>query len=130
MGASLGLMDVELGHAWLSTEDESTGEPLLGRPAHSGRASVSVPLGRLGLYVAGTWTGSTPLSRDPETGVAAFRDAFHRVDARASYRLGSRLRVALGVDNLLDRIPGQWPGFAGRRIHITLDTTLFGTTTP
>ena len=130
VGASLGPADVELGHAWLTTQDESTGEPLLGRPTHSGRASISVPLGALGLYVAGTWTGSTPLSRDAETGAPVFRAAFHRVDARASYRLGSRLRVALGVDNVLDQIPEQWPGFAGRRIHITLDTILFGTTTP
>lgn len=130
VGGSAGLVDLELGYAWLATEDVASGHPLLGRPAHSGRASLSAPVGPLGFHLSGTWTGSTPMSRGAEGADAVFRDPFYRLDARASYRLGTRARMALGVDNLLDEAPAQWPGFAGRRIHITLNTTLFGAIEP
>ena len=41
-----------------------------------------------------------------------------------------RLDLAMGVDNVLDAAPTAWPGFAGRRIHLTLTSTFLGTTDP
>jgi outer membrane receptor for ferrienterochelin and colicins len=129
-GWNVGPFDTELGYAWLTTEDAGTGEPLLGRPEHSARASLGIPLAGFRTHVALTWTGTTPLTRDAETGATLDRDGFARVDARVARRIYDRIELALGADNVFDTTPSAWPGFAGRRMHLTVTTTLFGATHP
>jgi outer membrane receptor for ferrienterochelin and colicins len=94
-------------------------EPLLGRPAHSGRLAWSYvrPSG-LRLSLTSLHTGSTPVARD-ESGVLT-RSAFTRFDARVAQSLPRGFEVAAGVDNVFDARPERWPGFAARQLHVSL----------
>ena len=118
-------LSAEVGYARLDTRDDGTGEPLLGRPEHSARAAVTTPVFGVRTHVAATWTGATPISRDEE-GTTLEREPYLRFDARLARGIGP-VELAFGVDNLFDRIPRDWPGFAGRRVYLSLTSTLFGT---
>lgn len=124
-GWNVGPLTAELGYARLDTRDDATGDPLLGRPGHSARASLSAPVLGVRSHLAATWTGATPISRDDD-GATLEREAYFRLDARLARRVGP-VELALGADNLFDRVPRQWPGFAGRRVYLSLTSTLFGT---
>lgn len=118
-GIARGGVRAEAGYGWLEARESGTGEALLGRPAHSGRASLEYAAAagpRLGL--AGTYTGRTPVRRE-ETGVVE-RDGFWRVDARLSQALPRGLGLSLGVRNLLDARPQEWPGFTGRHLYLEI----------
>src|SRR5690606_29884964 len=100
-GATWGGLRGEAGYAWLDAERADTGEPLLGRPAHSGRLSLAyaLPFG-LRAGAAGVYTGRTPLQRMDGGGVLD-RDGFLRVDLRFAQALPGGLELAAGVDNVL-----------------------------
>jgi len=119
-GASWGGLRAEAGYSWLDTEDQSTGLPLLGRPAHSGRLSLShaLPAG-LRASLAGVYTGAAPVLRD-EAGKVTERDGYLRMDGRVAYALPRGLELSLGADNLLGDRPEGWPGFTGRHLYLTL----------
>ena len=110
----------EAGYAWLDAERTETGEPLLGRPAHSGRLSLTyaLPFG-LRASAAGVYTGRTPMQRT-ESGDVLERDGFLRVDLRVTQALPHGLEIGAGVDNVLDARPEQWPGFAERQFHVSI----------
>lgn len=112
---------LELGYAWLGTEDGATGLPLLGRPVHSARAVISVsPTSSLRATVSGIWTGATPMQRDETGRITSEREAFLRIDARLARRLGWGLELALGADNLFDSRPEAWADAMGRRWYFGL----------
>ncbi|HEY8470868.1 MAG TPA: TonB-dependent receptor [Longimicrobiales bacterium] len=110
----------EAGYAWLDAERTETGEPLLGRPAHSGRLSLTyaLPFG-LRASASGVYTGRTPIQRT-ESGEVLHRDGFLRIDLRVAQALPHGLEIAAGVDNVLDARPEQWPGFAERQFHVSI----------
>jgi len=110
----------EAGYAWLDAERTTTGEKLLGRPAHSGRLSLSyaLPFG-LRASAAGVYTGRTPMQRT-ESGEVLERDGFLRIDLRVTQALPRGFEIAAGVDNLLDTRVERWPGFAERQFHVSL----------
>lgn len=121
-GFSSGRLRGELGYSRLATRDRATDEPLLGRPAHSGRvgATVSIPLG-LRVSATAVHTGRTPMQRDAASGaITGWRDAFTRADVRFAKQLPGGLQLSVGADNVFDQRPARWAGFAGRHLYSTL----------
>lgn len=128
-GPVLAGLRLEGGYAGLATRDEATGRPLLGRPAHSARATATYALGparlaRAGgprLSVTGVYTGRTPMERDAATGlVTGWRDAFVRADARLAQPLPGGAELVVGADNLFGARPARWAGFTGRHLYTGL----------
>lgn len=118
-GVTRGALRAEAGYAYLAARDRASGEPLLGRPAHSGRASLeyALPIG-LNAALSAVHTGTTPVQRSA-TGVTE-RSGFTRVDVRLAQRLGHGIELSAGARNLFDARPEHWPGFAGRHLYIGL----------
>ena len=116
----------EAGYAYLLAEDRETGDALLGRPAHSGRASLesAMPFGTRAA-LSGIYTGTTPVQRNEETVVE--REGYLRFDATLSASLPAGLQISGGVRNLLDERPEQWPGFTGRHLFIGIGWRTAGT---
>ena len=116
-GFTHGRLRGEAGYAYLLAQDRATGAALLGRPAHSGRASLesAIPLG-MRAALSGIYTGTTPVQRNEEEIVD--REGYLRFDATVSASLPAGLQVSGGVRNLLDARPGQWPGFTGRHLFL------------
>jgi outer membrane receptor for ferrienterochelin and colicins len=117
-GVVLGALRLEGGYGFLSAEDRRTGQALLGRPEHSGRATATyaLPFGLRG-SLAGVYTGETPMQRAEDGVITSTRDAFLRLDVRLAQRLPQGLEVVVGADNLFDRVPAQWAGAVGRQIY-------------
>ena len=126
-GALIGQVRLEGSYSWLTTRDDSTGGPLLGRPEQSARATVQWA-SRFGLRLSttGAYTGVTPMDRDEDTDEITYRSAWLRVDARVSYMLLNAVDFALGGENLFDTQPANWPGFTGRRLYLSCSWRLAG----
>lgn len=116
-GATWGPLRAEAGWSWLRAERAGSGESLLGRPARSGRASLAwtTPVGFRASATA-LHTGLTPLRR--EEGALIERDAFTRLDVRFAQSIPAGFELNLGIDNVTDVSPGEWPGYLGRQIHL------------
>ncbi len=111
----------EAGYAWLGTEDVSTGQPLLGRPEHSGRLVTTVsPTRGLRATVSGIYTGTTPMERDEAGVITSERESFLRFDARVAQRLPWGLELSVGADNVFDRRPDAWADAVGREWYLGL----------
>ncbi len=121
-GVVLGGIRAEAAYGWLSATDRLTDLPLLGRPTHSGRVTLSggIPvLGRVSL--TSVYTGRTPMERDEDTGaVTGERDSFLRLDARLARRLPFGSELSVGVDNVFDSRPDLWEGAIARHIYTAL----------
>ncbi|MES2525336.1 MAG: TonB-dependent receptor [Gemmatimonadota bacterium] len=130
----LGGLRVDAAYNGLVTRDAATGQPLLGRPAHSARLSVGVATPWRGrLNVAGAWTGRTPMERDGAARVTGWRDGFLRTDARLTLpvrALHTDAQFLLGADNLFDRRPAQWAGYTGRHLFTGFSWTLHRNVAP
>ena len=115
----------EVGYAHLVARGGEEERPLLGRPRHSGRVNATgpLPVGIRGSFTA-VYTGRTPMAREGET--VLYRRGFPRIDLRVTRSLGPDLRLALGVDNVLDEFPEAWPGYAGRRLYSSITVTTGG----
>lgn len=118
-GATWGPLRAEAGWSWLTAEREGTGEELLGRPAQSGRGTLiwTTPIGFRASATA-LHTGSTPLRRD-DTGLVR-RDPFTRLDIRFAQDVPGGFELNLGIDNVTDVHPSEWPGYLGRQVYIGL----------
>ena len=116
-GVNHGPWRLELGGALLRAEHEESGEPLLGRPRDSMRASLgwAHPIG-LRISASGVRTGRTAMSR--EEGSTQWRDAYTRFDLRLAQELPGGLQLVAGADNVLDATVDEWPGFSGRHIYL------------
>jgi outer membrane receptor protein involved in Fe transport len=125
-GLALAGWRLEGGYSGLSTRDDATGRPLLGRPTHSGRVLVGRTLPfALRTSVSAVGTGRTPMERDEATGaITSTREAFMRVDARVARTVGGGLELVVGADNLFDHQPAEWAGFTGRHVYTSLSWTI------
>lgn len=125
-GVVRGPLRLEAGYAYLEAHDRTLDAALLGRPAHSGRATLehALPLGVRGA-LTGVYTGRTPISRT-DAGTAVHRDPFVRMDLRLARRLPRGLDLAAGARNVLDARPDGWPGFAGRHLYLSLGWSAAG----
>lgn len=117
-------LKLEASYSGLRTRDQSTGEPLLGRPTHAGRLVATYGVGRSRLSLATSLTGKTPMQRDHTTGaITSWRNSYTRFDVRASQRLRRDLEASAGVDNALNTQPSNWAGFTGRHLYTALTWT-------
>src|SRR5690606_10004984 len=91
---SHGGLRAEAGYSYLLAKATDSGQPLLGRPEHSARASFesTLPLG-LRAAVTGVYTGSTPVQRNEDDAVME-REAFLRFDASLSGKLRGGLQLS------------------------------------
>jgi outer membrane receptor for ferrienterochelin and colicins len=126
-GVVVGALRAEAAYSYLHAEDRATGRALLGRPAHSARATLggALPLALRG-SVSGIYTGATPMQRAVDGAITSERDAFLRLDARLARRLPQGLELVVGVDNLFDRRPAQWEGATARQLYTALSWTVAG----
>lgn len=108
-----GIVSATASHAWLDTEDEASGEPLLGRSAHMTRAALTVQPGRTSLTGEVVHSSSVPLQRTAAG--TAYQDAYARINLSASAMLFRDARLTLGVDNVADVRPAGAATFLGRR---------------
>ena len=118
-GVSVGRVRVEGGYAFLQARESGSGDPLLGRPAHSGRVLLEYtpragPRGAL----SGVYTGRTPLRRGA-AGVEE-REGYLRFDASLAQPLPRGLELSLGARNLLNARPDEWAGYTGRHLYVEL----------
>jgi outer membrane receptor for ferrienterochelin and colicins len=120
-GIVLAPLRIEAGYAYLGTEDRETGEPLLGRPAHSARLSLGMmPTAKLRTTVTALYTGTTPMTRSDDGTITSEREAFARLDARLAHDLPAGLEAVLGADNVFDARPDEWADATGRRWYAGL----------
>ena len=108
-----GIVSATASHAWLDTEDEASGEPLLGRSAHMSRAALTVQPGPASVTGEIVHSSSVPLQRTAAGTV--YQDAYARINLSASALLFGDARVTLGVDNVADVRPAGAATFLGRR---------------
>ncbi|MCU0626076.1 MAG: TonB-dependent receptor [Gemmatimonadaceae bacterium] len=129
-GLLVGGWRVDAGYGALRTRDRTTGLPLLGRPAHSGRVALArtLPFG-VRTSVTTVATGRTPMERDSTGRVSSWRDAFVRIDARLARRFTTGMELVVGADNLLNALPAAWAGFTGRHVYTALSWNV-GQSTP
>ena len=126
VGTSFRSLRVESSYSGLATRDRATGRSLLGRPSHSGRATLgyTLPWGTRA-SVSGVYTGRTAMQRDDVTGdVTSWRDPFGRIDVRVAHRLPGGFELVGGADNLFDEQPSEWAGFTGRHLYTALSWAL------
>ena len=110
---SRGIVTARASHAYLDTEDESTGEPLLGRAAHMTRGGFTVHPGPVSVTGEVVHTTSTPLSRTAAG--TTYQGAWTRMNVSAGVQLSNVARLTLGVDNLADAEPEGAATELGRR---------------
>lgn len=121
VGVALGGVRAEAAYGWLNAVDRLTDLPLLGRPSHSARATLSGTLPHVGRgSLSSIYTGATPMERDESGAVIGERDAFLRVDARLARSLPLGAELSVGVDNIFDARPARWEGAIGRQIYTAL----------
>jgi outer membrane receptor for ferrienterochelin and colicins len=122
-GLSAGAWRADASADFLHTRDASTGTPLLGRPRHTVRASLTAPVvAQLRGTASLVYTGRTPIDRDPSGTSVLERGGWSRLDLRAMLPLPSGLTWSVGVQNVFDRQMGAaWPGFTGRQVTTSLE---------
>jgi outer membrane receptor for ferrienterochelin and colicins len=119
--SQLGVARVELSHAFLWSHDDGSGRPLLGRAPHTATVAATLPMATAELSLRGLWTSRTPIGLDADSAIV-HRAGFTQLDIGAAQRVAGRLRVRLGVSNVLDARPaGTWPSFAGRQWFVGLE---------
>ena len=108
-----GIVSVRASHAWLDTEDESSGEPLLGRAAHMTRGAAALEAGRATLAGEVVHTSSVALRRSAQG--TSYQGAYTRINLSGGVTVAGDARITLGVDNLADTRPSGAATDLGRR---------------
>jgi outer membrane cobalamin receptor len=112
-----GLVEGTASYAYLDTEDESTGDELLNRAAHTARVALALSSGPFTVHSEGIYTRRVPLSRTDTS--TTYQGAYARLNlsATAAPLRGplSGLRLTLGVDNAGDTRPEGAVTELGRR---------------
>ena len=108
-----GAVSLRASHAYLDTEDESSGEPLLGRAAHMTRGAATVESGPASLSGEVVHTSSVALRRTAQG--TTFQDAYARFNLSAGVTIAGDARLTFGVDNVADTRPAGAATNLGRR---------------
>lgn len=119
-GLTIGGVRLDAGYGYLDAVWLTTGEPLLGRPAHSARLGIAsrLPFG-IRASATGLYTGRAPVGRDSD-GATRYQTAYTRLDARLTRELPLGLELMLGADNIFNAHPANWPGMAERHVYTGL----------
>lgn len=108
-----GALSLRASHAWLDTEDESSGEPLLGRAAHMTRGSAAFETRRATATGEVVHTSSVALRRNAQG--TSYQGAYARINLSGGVTIAEDARLTLGVDNLADTRPSGAATNLGRR---------------
>ncbi|HEY9225318.1 MAG TPA: TonB-dependent receptor [Gemmatimonadaceae bacterium] len=114
------------GYAYLHARDVATDGPILGRAAHSARATLRAETwSNVRLALTALHTGAAPSARDTTGNVSAERGALTQLNVRVARAFSvpgsSRVEASVGVDDLFDARRGlEWPGFTGRQLSVGL----------
>src|SRR5690606_18291580 len=95
---TVGVASVSGSYAWLDTEDEVSGRPLLGRAAHTARAALAVDSGPWSAEAEFVRNSAVPVSQDRATGALVYQGAAPRLNLRGSVAIGGTWRATGGVD--------------------------------
>lgn len=117
---ALGVATLTGSYAWLDTEDEVTGRPLLGRAAHTVRGALRVTPSWWSLEGEVVRASATPISQNRTTGALVEQGAWPRVNVRAAASIGNAWQATLGVDNVGDVLPENATAGFGRRVFAGL----------
>lgn len=106
------------GYDYLNARNLTTDEPLDRRAHHTARLRLT----RLvSLWAGGTFDFTTRyISSAPITGFSGRQGAFLSMDAQAEVAPVPGMRLAIGVDNILDRQPANYLGLLGRRVYAAI----------
>jgi outer membrane receptor protein involved in Fe transport len=90
--------------AYLDTEDEATGEPLLGRAELMGRGALALSPGATTFRAEVVRSGRVPVSRTATS--TTYQESVTRLNLAGALSLGG-VRLTAGVDNLTDDRPAN-----------------------
>jgi outer membrane receptor for ferrienterochelin and colicins len=117
-GMTLGMLQTDIGYAYLFSRDRSTRGPLLGQPSQSGRMRLSGPLPfEMRASAIGVYTGSTPMERAADGSISSTRDPYTRVDLRISRPSFGNTDLSLGIQNAFDARPRRWADATERQVY-------------
>ena len=114
------------GYTFLDARSTPSDTPLDRRARHSARAVLSWMVERpagLRFDVTGHLTGHAPfvrVGRDGSTSTAGVQERLTALDVRAAWRVGGRIEMHAGVDNLFDARPAGWQSTVERRIMVSV----------
>ncbi len=120
-GLSLRSVSLDGSFGYLDAYDRSTGLPLLGATPRSARLTGRVDLpSRVHSSLTALYWSAAPASQQSLglTTTTVYRGAFTRVDGRLSRTFASGVDGQVGVTNLLDARPLDWPGVTERRWYV------------
>ncbi len=111
------------GYDYLHGRDLGADLPLDRRAAHTARLRVTRLLGFLPdgtLDLTARYTGPAPIlgTAAGETRVVGERDAFLATDVQLAGMLSGGVGFNVGVDNLFNARPAEWPGQVERRFYL------------
>ena len=107
-----------VGYDYLNARNLSTEEPLDRRSHHTARLRMT--------RLINIWSGATLdfttryISSAPITGSPQRQGALVSMDAQAELAPIAGMRLAIGVDNILDRQPANYLGLLGRRVYAAI----------
>lgn len=117
-GVAIGRVGVDASYGYVYAHDESADLPLLGVTPRSAKLAVhaSGPW-RLEPSVTLLYWSKAPAEQTTVgfNTVTAYRDPFTRVDARIARAVGAGVEAQVGVQNLFDARPADWPGITERQ---------------
>ncbi len=118
---------LKLGYSYLRSRDNSTGEPLSGRPSHRVHTALYYQQPRYGVGLRGNWVGERHFTVDtssggPPTG-AGTAAAYALFDLRAQWRGWRFATLATGIKNLFDAGDSTYLPIAPRAVYLEIQRT-------
>lgn len=118
-GSRVAGISLESSLALLRARDTETNRELLGRPPLVAKAIASTSLARTEFSATALLTSRTPIARSAN-GIISYREAFPRFDLRIARPLAFGAQLSAVAENVANRRPNEWSGFAGRRLSLSL----------
>jgi outer membrane receptor for ferrienterochelin and colicins len=120
-GLSLRSLSLDGSYGYLDAYDRGTGLPLLGATPRSARLTGGFELpAQLRSSLTVLYWSAAPASQVSVglTTATVYRGAFTRLDGRLARTFASGVEGQVGVTNLFDARPADWPGVTERRWYV------------
>ncbi len=115
---------VKLGYSYLYSRDNSTGEPLSGRPRHRVHTALYFQQPRYGIGIRGNWVGARQFAVDTSSGgpptAAGTAPAYALFDFRAQWQGWRFANLAAGIKNLFDAGDSAYLPIAPRALYLEI----------